>query len=332
MTQCIDKLEYKNQIKGTMDSCTIYWVKNLTSQKYTGDIITFLYNNYLKKFIGAISKTLLLEFSNVKNQYNSANNYFQINNELNKIKYNDSANSYFLNVMNWSNTNMSFDIVKIWNLLHMPRYKIADDDIRISDDIVISPICEQLKEFISFLTNSIDYITFLYSNNKGRHLYIICLYTKKVYTDTKLQHMDAQILELKNVIESISNRTPRYVQPIYQPHNPIVPPIKLPQKLDTNQQYSDFEDMESLSSNDTQSIFNVATCPPPENYDILEYEEDSLKRCIICCEVIIEKYVLVPCGHANICTKCYNDLKQKDHSTCCPTCRQNVENYIKIFT
>jgi len=106
----------------------------------------------------------------------------------------------------------------------------------------------------------------------------------------------------------------------------------LPQISDTNQQHPDFEDIESLSSNDIQPIPNIATCPLSENYDILEYEEDSLKRCIICYEVIIEKYVLVPCGHANICAKCYNDLKQKDPPICCPTCRQNVENYIKIFT
>jgi hypothetical protein len=50
--------------------------------------------------------------------------------------------------------------------------------------------------------------------------------------------------------------------------------------------------------------------------------------CTICLERITELYALVPCGHTNLCTECYN----KNNIYQCPLCREQIDMRIKIFT
>jgi hypothetical protein len=336
MSLQLDKIEYKNQFRGTVENCTIHWVKDLTSQKYNGDIITYLYANYLKKFVLAISKIFLSEVLPIKNQHNNSTTiYFQINNELNKIKYNDDANTYFLNVMNWDNINISFDIVKIWNLLQMPRYKISNTDIRINDEIIISPACEQLSEFINFLSNNIDYVTFLYNNKTFHQVYLICIYTKKIYIDKRLLQMNAQILELKNAINSLSNRTPRVYQSIEQNTVPYINTTRIESnnnpitQITSNSPVIPYLPIEEYCSHQLDEL--AANFDDIEEISVSSNENKS-NICVICCECIIEKYVLVPCGHTNICFKCFTGITQKEFPTLCPTCRQNIINYIKLYS
>ena len=49
-------------------------------------------------------------------------------------------------------------------------------------------------------------------------------------------------------------------------------------------------------------------------------------QCIICLENIKVKYVLVSCGHTNVCASCIPKCDSK-----CPTCRRKIEKYIKLY-
>ena len=52
---------------------------------------------------------------------------------------------------------------------------------------------------------------------------------------------------------------------------------------------------------------------------------DQISECCICFEPILEKYVLVPCGHATTCKSCIDKMKL------CPICQQNITLSVKIF-
>jgi hypothetical protein len=64
-----------------------------------------------------------------------------------------------------------------------------------------------------------------------------------------------------------------------------------------------------------------------QNEKISKIKNTEEKECICCCEIIVEKLCLVPCGHANICKTCYERITNKK----CPTCREDIMMQIKIF-
>ena len=49
--------------------------------------------------------------------------------------------------------------------------------------------------------------------------------------------------------------------------------------------------------------------------------------CIYCMDELTETFALVPCGHTNLCTKCYTDQNLKH----CPICRKDINMRIKIY-
>lgn len=57
--------------------------------------------------------------------------------------------------------------------------------------------------------------------------------------------------------------------------------------------------------------------------DDSKIEEDQ--ECAICLEPIKERYVVVPCGHANTCYDCISRLKK------CPICSKDIGQVIKVF-
>lgn len=57
---------------------------------------------------------------------------------------------------------------------------------------------------------------------------------------------------------------------------------------------------------------------------LVKMKEDFLE-CCICFEKIEEMHVLDPCGHSNVCDKCY--AKNLTH---CPTCRKKINKRIKV--
>ena len=74
---------------------------------------------------------------------------------------------------------------------------------------------------------------------------------------------------------------------------------------------------------------------------IIKYEtraEDKAKLaeencCNICFEPKNGTFAFLPCGHAKTCEKCcQNILETADQNPLCPTCRQPVTTYQKIFT
>jgi len=50
-------------------------------------------------------------------------------------------------------------------------------------------------------------------------------------------------------------------------------------------------------------------------------------ECSICLNNLTETFALVPCGHTNLCTKCYTDQNLKH----CPICRKDINMRIKIY-
>ncbi len=68
---------------------------------------------------------------------------------------------------------------------------------------------------------------------------------------------------------------------------------------------------------------NNTTAIPDTNDDSDETNED----CIICMENKVSS-AFVPCGHMNVCDQCYPKLP----TPTCPSCKQPIENHMKIFT
>jgi hypothetical protein len=50
-------------------------------------------------------------------------------------------------------------------------------------------------------------------------------------------------------------------------------------------------------------------------------------KCATCCEKIISKIALIPCGHTQICKECFDKMK----SNICPICRNATNGILKIF-
>lgn len=57
------------------------------------------------------------------------------------------------------------------------------------------------------------------------------------------------------------------------------------------------------------------------------YNKNDNKACSVCLDDIDEVYALVPCGHTNICTSCYDNKKLSQ----CPVCRKDLNMRIKIY-
>lgn len=62
-------------------------------------------------------------------------------------------------------------------------------------------------------------------------------------------------------------------------------------------------------------------------------ENITAKECIVCYEKIINKYVLVPCGHTALCGNCIVKLKERYPKSqyLCPLCNSKVDNCVKIY-
>ena len=50
-----------------------------------------------------------------------------------------------------------------------------------------------------------------------------------------------------------------------------------------------------------------------------------INECVICCDELIEKYVMIPCGHTNVCNVHLKDLIQ------CPSCRSTIDSTNIVF-
>jgi hypothetical protein len=57
---------------------------------------------------------------------------------------------------------------------------------------------------------------------------------------------------------------------------------------------------------------------------------ELLHNCCICLESINGIFALTPCGHTNVCLICFENMR-KSNTVICPTCRQNVNNHIRIY-
>ena len=57
----------------------------------------------------------------------------------------------------------------------------------------------------------------------------------------------------------------------------------------------------------------------------------SKDPCVICHEPRNELYVLFPCGHTSLCELCCINLTYKDNNPKCPSCREPINTYTKLF-
>ena len=57
----------------------------------------------------------------------------------------------------------------------------------------------------------------------------------------------------------------------------------------------------------------------------------SKDPCVICHEPRNELYVLFPCGHTSLCELCCINLTCKDNNPKCPSCREPINTYTKLF-
>jgi hypothetical protein len=81
------------------------------------------------------------------------------------------------------------------------------------------------------------------------------------------------------------------------------------------------------NSTDKEEIAQNSTSIIQNNQLNNNSNHENNTECCICLEIIIEKYVLIPCGHVGTCQTCVADLKINQ----CPLCRQNFCSYIQIF-
>lgn len=72
----------------------------------------------------------------------------------------------------------------------------------------------------------------------------------------------------------------------------------------------------------------------PEYLLDVEYQTSSTSsgsndclKCVVCFDDITKKKALVPCGHTNVCSTCFEKLKNKS----CPTCRKEIIMHIDIY-
>ena len=61
------------------------------------------------------------------------------------------------------------------------------------------------------------------------------------------------------------------------------------------------------------------------NEFIKESDDDNI--CKLCCDEIEVNIALIPCGHANYCKRCIDDLEKKE----CPICREGFKNTLRIY-
>lgn len=62
-------------------------------------------------------------------------------------------------------------------------------------------------------------------------------------------------------------------------------------------------------------------------YEFMIVNPNEELVCIYCMDELTETFALVPCGHTNLCTKCYTDQNLKH----CPICRKDINMRIKIY-
>ena len=58
----------------------------------------------------------------------------------------------------------------------------------------------------------------------------------------------------------------------------------------------------------------------------LSNNSKNINNCCICFEDIDIRYVLIPCGHSQICYNCINKL-----DCICPICKKYFDNHIRVF-
>jgi len=86
------------------------------------------------------------------------------------------------------------------------------------------------------------------------------------------------------------------------------------------------------SNNSLQARINSMQSKLDRINSIIENKTDSDKKkiedttCSICLDPVTEIYALVPCGHTNLCSKCYTHQIYE-----CPICRKDIEMRIKVF-
>ena len=73
--------------------------------------------------------------------------------------------------------------------------------------------------------------------------------------------------------------------------------------------------------------FEQITEEPNDTNIISNIENKNIKECCICITQYKQKYVLIPCGHTQVCFNCYNKLQQKK----CPLCNKQIKNIIKMY-
>lgn len=70
-----------------------------------------------------------------------------------------------------------------------------------------------------------------------------------------------------------------------------------------------------------------ATAPPPESI----ISNIRIKKCSVCFSEIDEKYVIVPCGHTDLCKYCFEKIKETTDEPKCPNCRKSILLHIKYY-
>ncbi len=81
--------------------------------------------------------------------------------------------------------------------------------------------------------------------------------------------------------------------------------------------------------NDIDDIDDINIISDIENNININLQENNknIKECCICISKYKQKYVLIPCGHTQICFNCYKKLQQKK----CPLCNKQIKSIIKIY-
>ena len=92
-----------------------------------------------------------------------------------------------------------------------------------------------------------------------------------------------------------------------------------------------------IKNNDGKTPFDLAKHYEVKAYLLELQNKDSDKEtisnkdpCVICMGPRKGFYVLLPCGHASLCELCCYKIKRGNNPKC-PTCRNPIKDYTKIF-
>ena len=174
----------------------------------------------------------------------------------------------------------------------------------------------------------ISTINFYGQPNDGH--YVAHVYRNKRWY--KMDYSSVQPVSTDDVLNSSTICMAIYQQKTQFNFNNLVQPVD--SEIENLKRLIERSFVESSVGPDLQKIYHTLLQKNGELQKSVETLESKLEKsdeennnCGVCMLKIVQKIVILPCGHTQICETCVNKLDRKK----CPFCKSNFVNYTKIY-